>query len=319
VRLRRSLCIGYGVSTWLTLVLLLCASAVFAQGPAPETAPPLFPGGGLISYNSIFTTRGLLANASGGVPSTARPTFSHEGDFNFTWGFYRNFDLTILVPIITNDFSAPGNPTIRGTGLGDAMVLVKYRFYRRDSERGTTQASFTVGPKIPTGRTDLTNGNGILLPASLQPGSGSTDFFVAANWTYTGLFNLRRLVADEDFHAIVRSQGKQATRIGSDLASRFWLSYRPYESKDGAREWFIGPVLTWLHSQDDRIAGITQNGSGGDVALAGITTYVGLRPGMHAWLGMDWDIAHTAGAAFMPVRRHISFGITQQFRMRFFK
>jgi hypothetical protein len=89
--------------------------------------------------------------------------------------------------------------------------------------------------------------------------------------------------------------------------------------KDGAREWFIGPVLTWLHSQDDRIAGVTQTGSGGDLLLAGMTTYVGVRPGMHLWLGMDWDTAHSAGALFMPVRRHISFGITQQFRMHFFK
>lgn len=298
------------------LALLLCAP-VYGQGPAPETAPPLFPGGGLVSYNSIFTTRGMPDTSS--VPTTARPTFSHEGDFNFTWGFYRNFDVTVLVPIVTNDFQTMGTPTVGGTGLGDAMVLVKYRFYRRDSERGTTQASVTVGPKFPTGRTDLSGANGTLLPATLQPGSGSTDLFVAANWTYTGLFNYKRLVADEDFHAFVRSQGTQATRIGDDLESRFWLSYRPYEAKDGAREWFIGPVLTWLHSQDDRIAGVTQNGSGGDVLLTGITTYVGVRPGMHVWFGMDWDAAHSAGAAFMPVRRHISFGITQQFRFHLFK
>jgi hypothetical protein len=126
-------------------------------------------------------------------------------------------------------------------------------------------------------------------------------------------------VADEDFHALVRSQGTQATRLGSDLESRFWLSYRPYEAKDGTREWFIGPVLTWLHSQDDRIAGVTQDGSGGDVLLAGLTTYVSPRPGMHLWLGMDWDVAHSNGTAFMPIRRHISFGITQQFRMKFFR
>ena len=296
------------------LFFLLC-SATKAQGPAPETAPPLFPGGGLISYNSIFTTRGLTPETGGNTPASVRPTFSHEGDFNFTWGFHRNFDLTVLVPIVTNRFDTPNRPTVGGTGLGDTMVLVKYRFYRRDSERGTTQASVTFGPKIPTGQTRLDDGNGNLLPASLQPGSGSTDFFIAANWTYTGLFNLRRLVADEDFHSILRTEGTQATRLGSDLESRFWLSYRPYESKNVAREWFIGPELTWLHSQNDRIAGVTQSGSGGDALLAGITTYVGLRPGMHAWLGMDWDVAHTAGAMFMPVRRHVSFGITQQFRM----
>lgn len=298
----------------LSLSIFLLVARAMAQGPAPETAPPLFPGGGLLSYNSIFTTRGPMQGPSGIIPLTARPTFVHEGDFNFTWGFHHDFDLTILVPIVTNEFEMSG-VSARGTGLGDAMALVKYRFYRRDSARGTTQTSFTIGPKLPTGRTSLVNANDNLLPASLQPGSGSTDLFVATNWTYTGLFNLRRLVADEDFHALLRSQGTQKTKLGSDIESRFWLSYRPYESKNVAREWFIGPVLTWLHSQDDRVASIIQNGSGGDVLLAGITTYVGLSPGMHVWLGADWDVAHSTGAQFMPIRRHISFGVTQQFRI----
>lgn len=298
----------------LFLASLSFVSIARGQGAAPETAPPLFPGGGLISYNSVFTTRGLVSPSSG-IPATARPTFAHEGDFNFTWGFHRDFDLAILVPVVTNRFETSGTPTVGGTGIGDAMVLGKYRFHRRDSQRGTTQASVTGGVKVPTGRTDLRSSNGTLLPATLQPGSGSTDLFLAANWTYTGLFNLKRLVADEDFHSLLRSQGTQATRLGDDIESRFWLSYRPYESKNVAREWFIGPDLTWLHSQDDRISGITQGGSGGDVLLLGATTYVGLRPGMHVWLGMDWDVARSTGTLFMPVRRHITFGITQQFRL----
>lgn len=310
MRLRRTIACG-----WLTIVVLVCAARANGQGPAPETAPPLFPGGGLLSYNSVFTSRSLMPSASGGVPATALPTFSHEGDFNFTWGFYRDFDLTILVPIVSNRYETAGTPTVGGTGLGDAMVLVKYRFYRRDSPRGTTQASVTFGPKIPTGRTDLTATDGSLLPAGLQPGSGSTDLLLAANWTYTGLFKVKRLVADEDFHSLIRTEGTQATRLGSDIESRFWLSYRPYESKDGAREWFIGPVLTWLYSQDETIAGVAEPGSGGNALLAGVTTYVGVRPGMHVWLGMDWDVVHSTGAMFMPVRSHVSFGITQQFRM----
>lgn len=301
------------------LLLCLLAATARAQGPAPETAPPLFPGGALVSYNSIFTTRSSPFLVGRAIPPTARPTFSHEGDFNFTWGFYPNLDLTVIVPIVTNHFAAPSLAAspFGGTGLGDTLVLVKYRFYRRDSERGTTQASVTLGPKLPTGSTSLPESPGNRLPVSLQPGSGSTDFFLAANWTYTGLFNLRRLVADEDFHALFRSQGSQATRLGSNFESRFWLSYRPYESKNVSREWFIGPALTWLHSQDDRIAGVTQNGSGGDVLLAGVTSYVGVRPGLHLWFGADWDVAHSNGAAFMPIRRHISFGVTQQFRLHF--
>jgi hypothetical protein len=223
--------------------LLSFASLAFVpsargQGAAPETAPPLFPGGGLVSYSSAFTTRGLMPDSSGNIPATARPTFTHEGDFNFTWGFYRDFDLTVLIPVVTNHFDGV-SPTVGGAGLGDTMALVKYRFYRRDSQRGTTQASVTARPKLPTGRTDLKGTSGVLLPATLQPGSGSTDLFVRANWTYTGLFNLKRLVADEDFHSLIRSQGTQHTRLGDDIESRFWLSYRPYESKNVGREWFV--------------------------------------------------------------------------------
>ena len=311
------------ISCWRFFVVALlilascCVPVTKAQGPAPESAPPLFPGGALFSYSSTFLTRGPTSELTGGIPATARPTFSHEGDFNFTWGFRPNFDVTAILPVVTNHFdpSAPGGVIARGTGLGDTLLAVKYRFYRRDSERGTTQASVTAGPKIPTGSADLIGSDGRRVPASLQPGSGSTDLFVAANWTYTGLFNVRRLVADEDFHALVRSTGTQATRLGNDLESRFWLSYRPYESKNVAREWFVGPELTWLHSGDDRISGITQGGSGGDALLAGVTTFFGVRPGTHIWLGMDWDVAHSTGSTFMPVRRHISFGITQQFRL----
>jgi hypothetical protein len=315
LRLRSPLRNHCGIWALLFLLNLLSVPIAKGQGAAPETAPPLFPGGGLISYSSNFNTRGVVSDSSGAIPATARPTFAHEAGFNFTWGFRPNLDLTILVPIITSHFEVLNATTVRGTGLGDAMALVKYRFYRRDSQRGTTQASVTVGPKIPTGQTNLRAANRIQLPATLQPGSGSTDFFIAANWTYTGLFNLRRLVADEDFHSLLRTEGTQRTRLGSDTESRFWLSYRPYESKNVAREWFIGPVLTWLHSGDDRIERVSQRGSGGDTLLAGATTYVGLRPGMHLWLGVDWDVAHSNGALFMPVRRHVSFGITQQFRL----
>lgn len=298
--------------------LLVCLPGARGQGPAPETAPPLFPGGALLSYSSTFLTRGLPSGPS--IPATAMPTLSHEGDLNFTWGFRKNFDLTALVPIVTNHFKIAGQAgnAAGGTGLGDTLILVKYRFYRRDSPRGTDQASFTIGPKLPTGETGLTNA-GVRLPASLQPGTGSTDLFAGANWTYTGLFHIERLVADEEFRSVLRTQGTQATRLGDDFESRFWLSYRPYESKNVGREWFIGPELTWMGSQDERIGGARQRGSGGDAVLAGATTFVSVRPGMHLWFGMDWDVAHTTGAAFMEVRRHISFGITQQFEFHLFR
>src|SRR2546423_10340207 len=135
---------GRGQSWALGLVLLaVFASAASAQGPAPETAPPLFPGGRLISYNSIFTTRGQISNPSGDIPLTARPTFSHEGDFNFTWGVHRDFDLTVLVPVVTNHFKilgANGNPLSGGAGLGGGGVFREKSFYPRGCSKRATHS-----------------------------------------------------------------------------------------------------------------------------------------------------------------------------------
>lgn len=307
------------ISAIAIVFLFLGLAPAAAQGPAPETAPPLFPGGALLSYNSVIETRGPFAAGGAAVPLTARPTFSHEGMLNFTWGFHPNFDVTVLVPILTDHFTfgpAGKGQTLGGTALGDAELVLKYRFYRRDSPRGTSQASFSAGPKLPTGGTGFTDGAGRLLPAGLQAGSGSTDLFLQGNFTYTGLFGFRRLVADEDVHGLLRSRGTQSTRLGSEAQSRFWLSYRPYESSTVSREWFIGPALTWTHMGDDQIAGVTQNGSGGDALLLGIASYVGVAPGTHLWVGVDWDVAHSVAPSFMPVRRHFSFGVTHQFRFR---
>lgn len=313
------------VQTRTCSVCLLALAWVFiplsarAQGPSPETAAPLFPGGALISYGSTFTTRGSLAGPSANIPITARPTFSYDGNFYFIWGFRSNFDLEVVAPLVTNHFDFADGAALeaKGTGFGDALVLVKYRFYRRDSARGTSQLSVTFGPKLPTGRTDLMASDGRLLPATLQAGSGSTDLFLGANWTYTGVLNVRRLVADEDFRSLLRTTGTQDTRMGDEISSRFWVSYRPYESKYASRDWFIGPELTWLHSQNDRVQGINQPGSGGDALLAGLKTYVDTRPGLDVWVGVDWDVAHSSGVPYMPVRRSITFGITQQFRLHF--
>ena len=316
MNLRRSVCTRRAIPAALMLLFLCGATPARAQGPAPETAPTLFPGGGLISYNSIFTTRGLMPGLSGNISETARPTFSHEGDINFTWGFYRNFDLTIVVPVVTNHFEMAHVLTVGGTGLGDAMVLVKYRFYRRDSSRGTT--GFRDVRSENSNRPDaLDRWKWNFAARESSARLRFHRFFPGRELDVHRYFQCQASGSGRGFPRDPAHTGNAGHSAGKRSQSRFWLSYRPYESKDAAREWFVGPALTWLHSQDDRIVGVTQAQSGGDALLVGATTYVGVRPGMHLWLGMDWDAAHSTGALFMPVRRHISFGITQQFRLHF--
>ena len=287
-----------------------------AQEPTPETGNTLFPGGAFVSYGSVFTTR--QAPTTQTPAASLRPTLAHEGRFIFSWGFRRDFDLTILVPVATHSFhfaGLPAAPAVGGTGIGDATVAVKYRFLRRDSDRGTTQASVTFGPKIPTGQTGLHDASGVRLPAGLQPGSGSTDFLFGLNGTYTGLFDIHKLVADGAFTYTKRTEGAEQIRLGDTAEARFWLSYRPYQTHSVDREWWLGPALTWTQALNDALAGISVPGSAGDTLRLGLATFFSPHTGIHLWFSADFPVVQSNGTNFSKERRRYSFGITKQFRL----
>jgi hypothetical protein len=274
----------------------------------------MFPGGGYVSYGSYFTSREILVPGATSPGATARPTLAHRGQFYFSWGFRRDYTLIVAVPVITTRWtpSGPGSD-LGGTGLGDVLLLLKHRFIRHDSPRGTTQLSVTIGPKFPTGRTNLRDAAGNRLPVGLQPGSGSTDLFIGIDTTHTGLFGIRRLVADESLSIWVRSEGVQDMKLGNAFESRFWLHYRPYQTPEVSREWFIGPVLVYQHNWHDRLAGATRRDSGGSTLLLGVATYVGVRAGTHLWFQADFPVVRTSSGAPTHATRRFSFGITQQF------
>src|SRR5262245_35933431 len=131
------------------LFLLLLAG----QGPTPETAAPMFPGGAYVSYNSIFGSR------------DSRP---HEGVFAFAVGLRRDLQLSVQVPITTTN-----ELRNRKTSIGESLIAMKYRFLRIDSDRGTTQASVSLGPRFSS---SVTN--------------SPPDLYLNGSFTYTGLFHI---------------------------------------------------------------------------------------------------------------------------------
>ncbi len=68
------------------------------------------------------------------------------------------------------------------SGFGDAALLLKYNLSKSTANR--TLFTIGAGPKIPTGRSDLTREDGIPLNADLQPGSGSWDGLFWGNGIY---------------------------------------------------------------------------------------------------------------------------------------
>lgn len=298
---------------------LLCVAVATAkaQGPTPETGNTHFPGGAYFAYESSFITR--HAPNSSAPSATLRPTFEHEGKFNFTWGFRRDFELTVQLPIITRRFhfaSQASSPSIGGTGLGDAFAALKYRFLRFDSDRGTTQAAVTFGPKLPTGRTNLRDAPGARLPSGLQPGSGSTDLVFGLNATHTGLFNIHRLVVDGSFLYTLRTEGTQQVKLADTAEARLWLSYRPYQTRTVHQEWWIGPVLTWSHSLRDAHAGVSIPGSAGDTLRLGAVTYFSPRAGLHLWFSAEFPVAVTRNTFYSEERKRFRFGVTRQIHLK---
>jgi len=76
---------------------------------------------------------------------------------------------------------------LRTRGFGDAMLLVKYSLLN-PSPLSRTQLAIGGGVKSPIGRSRIANGNGTLIAATLQPGTGAWDGII---WT-SALHNLDR-------------------------------------------------------------------------------------------------------------------------------
>ena len=222
---------------------------LMTQGPTPESAAPIFPGGAYVSYNSILGAR------------ESRP---HEGVFAFAAGLRRDLQVSAQIPLTTSDSTGK-----RETAIGDSVVALKYRFLRFDSDRGTTQASVSAGPRFAS---RVTNS-----PA---------DLYVNASVTYTGLLDVKKLVADLSTDFLPRND---------EINSRLWLSYRPYQSTSVGAEWWIGPSLSWQHNVIDQ----------GTMLVPGVATYVSPVAGTVLWTGLE----------FPESNRRWSFGITRQFRL----
>jgi hypothetical protein len=205
---------------------------LMVQGPTPETASPMFPRGGYVSYNSILAAR------------ESRP---HEGIFAVAAGIRRDVQVSAQVPW-TIGKSTGG----RQSAIGNSIVAVKYRFLRLDSDRGTTQAAVSAGPRF-----------------SSRVGNSTSDLYLNGSFTYTGLLHMKKLVADLSTDLFLRNK---------EVSSRLWLSYRPYQSASGGAEWWLGPSLNWQHNVIDR----------GSVFAPGAATYVSPAAGTILWLGIEF-------------------------------
>src|SRR5882672_10255858 len=102
-----------------------------------------------------------------------------------------DWGVNVLVPVVSrehfhihNHMGAPLEERWDFTALGDVRVLARRKLASfEDAEPSVSVAALQFGLKLPTGKTDVKNGDGDPAERSLQPGSGTTDFLIGASYS----------------------------------------------------------------------------------------------------------------------------------------
>lgn len=131
-------------------------------------------------YNAIND----LVNFSDKLDDNTRSRTTHSSIIELNYGLTHRFSFTAVIPFIRQTRTIQGyNGIVNFTatqGLGDMVFLAKYRLINPEK---VSEAEWVIGagPKIPFARTNFTNNQGLVLPADMQPGSGSIDGIL---WSY---------------------------------------------------------------------------------------------------------------------------------------
>ncbi len=137
-------------------------------------------------YNNLNT----LNSGSDRLDDDSRLRVTQSLLFNTGYTITNDLSVELLLTYVNQkrEISQFGNVNIDETyGIGDGVLLVKYNINELFSPTSTLRVG--AGPKIPIGATDLTNDDGILLNADLQPGSGAWDLIIWS--TYLQSFSFR--------------------------------------------------------------------------------------------------------------------------------
>ncbi len=206
-----------------------------AQIFAPGARAEFISGFGIRTVASFLQANDTLSG-SAQVPNPLGRRFKASVvSMAVVYGLHRKVSLIGVFPVLDKEMRIDGPAGTErlgaGLGFGDATLLVKWRFLKRDRGRGGVQLSFQGGVKTPTGRGDARDSsNGQLLSPPLQRGTGSWDptaDFIAsyvtpsARWFFTASVGVSRSTEANDFELgdRFRYDAMVKTRISS-LRSR---------------------------------------------------------------------------------------------------
>lgn len=284
-------------SVALVAILLWPVSAgaqIFGRGARTE----FISGFGIRTFVSFLEASDLLRNGQEVEDPLGRRFSVRVTPFVVAYGLLPRVSLIAMFPIVRKELrlaTPTGSETLGGdTGLGDATLLVKWRFLKRDRGRGSFQLAVTAGVKTPTGRDDLRDRKGNLLPASLQRGSGSWDPTADLNLTFVPPSGRGRWIFTANVGATLSTAAnglEQGDRLGYDGM----VKYRIFPARYPGRDTFLLLELNGRWQGRSRTLGVPIESSGGHLLY--------LSPGLQFLLLPN--LVLEAGVQF-PIRRSLN-------------
>ncbi len=108
---------------------------------------------------------------------------THTVMLQVSYGLFKNFTISVLTPYVwlNEEVTAfSGEQRYQSSGLGDLMITGSYSIINTNS----TNIGLGGGIKLGNGKTKIEGSDGFVLPPTLQPGTGSTDYILFASFNH---------------------------------------------------------------------------------------------------------------------------------------
>ena len=242
------------------LAWLLAIAAAAPAGAAPQTFNTALP----VAQGEFVFREQFILDQSGDDPSGA-------GRDRVAWalvsvlGYGATPDLALFAVVHYVDKSldvtqAGARISRSASGLGDISLFGRYTLFKRDWPGRTLRIAPFAGLELPTGDDGETDSLG-LLPAGVQPGSGSWDPFGGVVLTYQTL--AFEIDAQASYRANTEAHGfafGDVARLDGSLQYRLW----PRELGSGTPGFLYGVLeANLIHGDRNQAGGADDPNSGG--------------------------------------------------------
>ena len=251
----------------ITILLTLCPAAAAGQVFGAGARTEFISGFGLRTFASVEKRTRLVVDGVDAVDPSGAEVRVRTTPVAVVCGLRSRLSLVAVLPFVDKQVSFTGDPAQRSAGsggLGDALFLAKWRFYKRDQPLGTFQLSTELGAKAPTGADDLEDTAGRPLPPALQRGSGSWDPVANFIMTYVPAAGRGRWTFTGDVGVRLTTEAN-TIEVGNQVGYDGMVKYRVHPVRHPGRDTFLLLEMNGRWQDRARVSGGVASDSGGHV------------------------------------------------------